>query len=168
MLFWFFAKTQQKNDDFSTGKNCLTIKRQGVWRLRDSAVLMLSDQVRPILGLIKAKSTLFTIVWQPQEQVSHLSEYFFLPSKPIHCVLKSSDYYSVLKNAYPDDLRTVYVTYFFIFFICMQYVLPHTLTHFNQFSNQGNLIILNNSIMSLYGRNLCDIHMYTVAHSKFI
>jgi hypothetical protein len=34
-----------------------------------------------------------------------LSEYLFLPSKPIHHVLKPSDYYRVLKNAYPWRLK---------------------------------------------------------------
>ena len=49
MLFRFFAKKDQKNEDFSMGKNSLTTKRQRVWRLRDSAVLKSSDQ--PMVSL---------------------------------------------------------------------------------------------------------------------
>jgi hypothetical protein len=96
MLFWFFAKKDKKMKTLVWVKTAWRPKdRGGEWWLRDSAVL----------GLIKAKSTLFTIVWPPQRQVNHLSEYFSLPSKPIHHVLKPSDYYSVLKNTNPWRLK---------------------------------------------------------------
>jgi hypothetical protein len=49
ICYFEFLLKRQKNEDSSMGKNCLTTKRQGVLRLRDSAVLKSSDQ--PLVSL---------------------------------------------------------------------------------------------------------------------